>query len=167
MLNQLALNPPMDILTELGMIAFSARTRRLSDVITQGVLDIYKHQGLNFDLRYAPILLILKQRKAIISSEISEALGYTKSAISQTLVDMLKEGLIMEQADPGDRRKKQLRLTSKGQDVIQQLEPVWQKAEQIFLQLQAESGVDLLAHLSVLESSLAQKGIVERYAEVQ
>lgn len=157
----------MDILTELGMIAFSARTRRLSDVITQGVLEIYKRQGLNFDLRYAPILLILKQRQAIISSEISEALGYTKSAISQTLVDMLKEELIVEQADPGDRRKKQLRLTEKGQLFIQELEPIWQKAERIFLQLQEEAGIDLLAHLSVLEHALAGKGIVERYMEIQ
>jgi DNA-binding MarR family transcriptional regulator len=157
----------LDILKELGMIAFSARIRRLSDVITQGILDIYKENHLNFDLRYAPILLILKQKKIMISSEISEALGYTKSAISQTLFDMMRDGLLIEQADRLDRRKKQLKLTSKGKLLIKKLEPVWSHAEQIFINLQEEAGCDLLEHLSALEECLEHKGIVQRYREIQ
>ena len=41
----------MDFLTELGMISFSARLRRLSDQITQDVVKMYKHDGISVDLR--------------------------------------------------------------------------------------------------------------------
>lgn len=88
------------------------------------------------------------------------------TAISQTLANMLKEGLVIEEVNPEDRRQKQLKLTTQGKLLVQALEPVWEKAERVFSQLQTESGLDLLAHLTRLEECLTRQSITQRYQEI-
>lgn len=53
-------------------------------------------------------------------SEISERLGITNAASSQMLDQLVREGLILRSENQEDRRNKQIVLTKKGQQVIQE-----------------------------------------------
>jgi len=156
----------IDLLQELGWIGFSGRLRRLSDAITQEVLTVYRDQGVDFELRYAPVLLILHQKNQVISQEIAANLGFSRAAVSQIMVAMLKDDLITETPDPQDRRKRWLSLTSKGAALVAQLQPIWQQAERVFQQLAKETDLDLLGTLDQLEAALARRPLSERFTTI-
>lgn len=53
-------------------------------------------------------------------SDIGEELGITRAAASQLLERLVQQGLILRSEDPVDRRMKQIVLTSKGHQVLQE-----------------------------------------------
>jgi len=53
-------------------------------------------------------------------SGLSDHLGITKPAVSQLIERLVQMGLLLRTENPNDRRSKQLHITSKGKDLIQQ-----------------------------------------------
>ncbi|MEA2007959.1 MAG: MarR family winged helix-turn-helix transcriptional regulator [Chloroflexota bacterium] len=51
-------------------------------------------------------------------SDISEWLGVTNAAVSQSLDKLVNQGLVKRQENPQDRRSKQILLTSQGEDML-------------------------------------------------
>ena len=53
-------------------------------------------------------------------SDIGEVLGITSAAASQMLERLVQQGLVLRSEDPTDRRMKQIALTDKGRQVLQE-----------------------------------------------
>jgi DNA-binding MarR family transcriptional regulator len=53
-------------------------------------------------------------------SDIGENLGVTSAAASQMLERLVQQGLILRQEDPVDRRVKQVELTARGRQIVQE-----------------------------------------------
>ncbi|MEJ2352870.1 MAG: MarR family transcriptional regulator [Anaerolineales bacterium] len=53
-------------------------------------------------------------------SDIGDNLGVTNAAASQMLERLVRQGLILRQEDPDDRRVKQVELTGKGRQIVQE-----------------------------------------------
>jgi DNA-binding MarR family transcriptional regulator len=53
-------------------------------------------------------------------SDIGDNLGVTNAAASQMLERLVQQGLILRKEDPGDRRVKQVELTGKGRQIVQE-----------------------------------------------
>jgi DNA-binding MarR family transcriptional regulator len=74
--------------------------------------------GLSFS--QISILMRLVHRGNTSVSEVGEQLGVTNAAASQAVDRLVQLGLIERTEDPEDRRAKQLALTLKGRDLIDQ-----------------------------------------------
>ena len=61
--------------------------------------------------------------KPLMASELAEAFGVSRPNITNLLNSLLKKGMIVQVEDDSDRRKKRLRLSDKGQELLDQLEP--------------------------------------------
>ena len=59
----------------------------------------------------------------IFSSEIASARGLSRPHISATVTELIRKGLISQQDDPQDRRRKLLRVTSTGLEILYRLQP--------------------------------------------
>ena len=65
-------------------------------------------------------LFQIRHRGSIGVSNLGEDMGVTSSAASQMLERLVQQGLILRSEDPSDRRVKQVALTDKGLQVLQE-----------------------------------------------
>jgi len=66
------------------------------------------------------VMMQLYYRGACGMSEVSERYEITPAAASQLVDKLVQSGFIVREEDPSDRRAKNLNLTNKGRDLIQQ-----------------------------------------------
>ena len=56
-------------------------------------------------------------------TKLSKYLGLSQAATSSIMIGAESDGLVTYVSDPADRRKAQLKLTSKGRDLVAKLQP--------------------------------------------
>ncbi len=61
--------------------------------------------------------------KPLMASELAEAFNVSRPNITNLINGLLKKGMVEQIADEVDRRKKRLKLTSKGVALLKKLEP--------------------------------------------
>lgn len=69
----------------------------------------------------------------VFSSEIAAARGLSRPHISATVTELLKKGLIIQEDDPTDRRRKRLSPTAAGLAVLGRLQPQRQAVNDMLL----------------------------------
>ena len=70
------------------------------------------------------MLIVLHQNpEGIAPSTIAEKLGVTKATVSNMLVRMERDGLVVEKPSPGDARGKLICLTQDGRDFMNEILP--------------------------------------------
>jgi DNA-binding MarR family transcriptional regulator len=77
-----------------------------------------KEKGLSMS-QIGALLRIFRGGKSSVS-DIGDNLGVTSAAASQMLERLVQQGLILREEDPDDRRVRQIALTDKGRQVIQE-----------------------------------------------
>jgi GNAT superfamily N-acetyltransferase len=112
-----------------------------------------------------PILHLLTVRSALSITEIAAELHQTHSAVHQTARAMEQHQLLLSRRDRRDERRRVLKLSSKGQRLVAQLQPVWKVIRSCAEELIAESGIDLLGALRKMEKSLDSRAYYERISE--
>ena len=138
--------------------------RRLIAALDGGAQQVYDRLGVDFRPRYFPIARHLLEDGPTPVSQLSDLLGMTQPATSQTLREMERDGLIEFKAG-GDRRVRLASLSSKGLSLCHRLEPVWEAAASCAGDLGAEAGVDLDAVLTRLLAALDQRSFATRIEE--
>ena len=92
--------------------------------------EVYMHNSMSNFFHYSKesglsmsqigvLFQVLHKGNSAVSG-IGEELGITCAAASQMLERLVKQGLILRSEDPSDRRMKQIVLTDKGRQVVQQ-----------------------------------------------
>jgi DNA-binding MarR family transcriptional regulator len=74
---------------------------------------------------------------------------------------LVEKGLISERKDSEDQRKRLLQLTAKGLQLVEQMEPLWEKIKEANNQLLQESS-DLLISLDAVEKALDDQSMHDR-----
>ena len=87
---------------------------------------------------------------------ISDHLGVTNAAVSQSLDDLVQQGLTLRIEHPQDRRNKRLSLTPKGREVLQAGLDAQQAWMDVLQQLTDDEAAQLSAALRLLAEKLAQ-----------
>lgn len=105
-------------------IGLGTKLRRLTASLDDGVQAIYDANGLGFRPRYFPIVTRLQDGSATVG-ELAVAIGVSQPAVTQTLHEMIGEGLV-EIAIGEDRRSRIVSLSDHGQRIASQLDPIWQ-----------------------------------------
>ncbi|MDE1146656.1 MAG: MarR family transcriptional regulator [Azospirillaceae bacterium] len=87
----------------------------------------------------------------IFSSEIAAARGLSRPHISATVTELLRKGLIRQEDDPSDRRRKLLSATAEGLAVLRRLQPLRQSVNDLLLaDLDASQRRTLLEALRII-----------------
>lgn len=145
----------------LGGAAIGARLRRLSERVDRDATRVYAELGVAFEQRWMGVLDQLSRRDGPSVKELAETLGISHPSVSQTRASLLAAGLIEDQPDPTDGRRRTLQLTSAGRALVAGLRPVWDALEQASRDLDDEAQ-NAVAALDRLEVALDRRSLFDR-----
>ncbi|WP_426107853.1 MarR family winged helix-turn-helix transcriptional regulator [Massilia sp. TSP1-1-2] len=141
--------------------------RHLIELLDGAVGDAYETAGLNYRPRYTPVMRSLMAKEPATIGFIAEAAGITQPAATQTIALMVKDGIVSVQASPTDARKKMIRLTQHGRDLVPQLKMCWQATALASASLEAALPYSLTDVLDSAIRALAAKPFGERIREAR
>ncbi len=152
----------MDFMAEMAELAMASRLRRLSDIYWQGVTATYRQSGVDFDVRWATIFVLIARQGPVAVMEIAERLGITHPAVIQVINELEKHGLIASTKSETDGRKRLLTLSDTGQAMLPKLQPLWDAFIAVNKSMLAEQTHNLLVSLQEMEAQLAQRSFFDR-----
>ncbi|GAB4034790.1 MarR family winged helix-turn-helix transcriptional regulator [Spirosoma jeollabukense] len=155
----------MDFMADMAELALASRLRRLSDTYWQGVTAIYRQSGLDFDVRWATIFVLIARQGPVAVMEIAERLGITHPAVIQVINELEKHGLVVSAKSEQDGRKRLLTLSETGQAMLPQLQPLWDAFIAVNQDMLARQRHNLLTSLQEMEAQLAEKAFFDRIQE--
>lgn len=152
----------MDLIAELGASSLGSRFKRLGDLLYQDYAKLYQHAGVPFKPIWFLILNYLSTRSSGSITEIASALYVTHPHVTHIAADLIQRGLVQAFADPADGRRRMLRLTRRGRDLIEQARPVWEAIRRAQEQIIAEADSNVLRILERLEAAVYRSSVYER-----
>ncbi len=152
----------MDFMAEMAELALASRLRRLSDLYWQGVTATYRQSGIDFDVRWATIFVLIARQGPVAVMEIAERLGITHPAVIQVINELEKHHLIVSAKSDQDGRKRLLTLSETGQAMLPKLQPLWDAFVAVNRQMLGNQTHNLLSSLQEMEVQLAQRTFFDR-----
>ena len=124
-------------------------------------MDVFMHRSMRSWGRFAKstglsmpqfsLMMQLHYRGACGMSEVSERFEITPAAASQLVDKLVHSSLITREEDPHDRRAKLLKLSDKGEELIQQgIEERYRWVDQLAENLTAEERVQISEALNIM-----------------
>ncbi len=155
----------MDLVRELGAFAFASRLKRLGDRLKAEATLLYQKKGIEFSDSWFLVAYILSKNEILTVTDMAEALGISRPAISQVTGDMTRKGFVKSRADKGDRRRKKMSLTAKGKRIVNELEPIWEAIGECTQELLDSKSKNILHAISDIEDGLEKQNMVDRVEE--
>lgn len=156
----------MNIIDESGLLAISTRLQRLSEQIRKDGAGIYKAFGIEFEPKWFPVVYTLSAKKVLGIVELATEIGYTHPSTISLLKEMEKEKLIRSKKDKHDERKRLVQLTLKAEELIQQMEPVWELM--VIAMTEATATRDnLLQAISQVEENFKEQSFLQRVVQLK
>ena len=154
----------MNFYRDAGDLIFGTRLKRLSDRFLQDVARVYKQLNIPFEISWFPLFYLLNKNDLLSVTEIASELKITHSAVSQLAATIKEKGYIDFKKDKNDGRRKLISLTGQGQELLQQLKPVWDAIHSAMTALisAGEYSAALLPALEELENRISKYPIQER-----
>lgn len=132
------------------------KVRRLLAATDGDLQALYDARQSDFRPRYYPVMQLLLRQDTAGIVEMARAVGVSQPAITQTLLEMRRSGLVESKAGR-DRRSREVLLTSRGRDVARELAPLWAAAAQAAAGLDAELGTPLAELIERALAALEQR----------
>lgn len=155
----------MDFMADMAELALASRLRRLSDQYWQAVTAIYRQSGLDFDVRWATLFILIARQGPIAVMEMADRLGITHPAVIQVINELEKRGLIVSEKSEQDGRKRLLSLSEAGRAMLPRLQPLWEAFVAVNADMLSQQQHNLLASLADMEKQLAQRSFYDRVQE--
>lgn len=134
----------LDLSNQLGKLGEGLAAR--AGLTTQQWLVLLQVAGdPNF---HAPGGRPTRARGGVLGSEIALARGVSRASVSTIVAQLLAKGLVRQQPEEGDRRRKGLSITAKGRAALARLQASRRRANRVLLaELRAEQRSVLLRSL--------------------
>lgn len=142
-----------DFIREQGYKALDNRLKRISDRMSHDTRKFFKQIDIDVEPSWHLVFKLLKEYKMLTMVEIAEQLGYTHPSTVTMLKKMRSKGYITSERDPQDRRKHNIMLTEKSNDLLPQLEQIWTSCENAIYKMLKED-ITILSYLDKIEASL-------------
>ncbi|HZR36719.1 MAG TPA: MarR family transcriptional regulator [Nevskia sp.] len=95
--------------------------------------QVLRRHGLNYVTYTALMMMYGAEDQATTPSELSSATGEKPANITRICDELLEQGLIERNPSTEDRRRVVLRLTRRGERLVEQVQPeLWQRLERSF-----------------------------------
>jgi len=153
-----------DFLKELAFVGFTARVKRISDLLMYDARKVYEDLQIGIEPNWHLIFLLLKKEKQLTVTEIAYKLKFSHPAVIKIIKKMKDKGYIESITDSNDSRKQLLQLSIKSINELPRFEKEWDRIEMI---IQEFVDADFLAKLSEIENDLQQHGLFERYKSLK
>jgi DNA-binding MarR family transcriptional regulator len=135
--------------------------RHLVDTLDGAVEQAYARSGLDYRPRYTPIVRVLIDAGPASIQTIAQCAGITHSAVSQTVSQMVKRGLVSLQAS-SDARERIVALTPEGEAMVPALERHWAATNAAARALDEELSAPLSELLREAIEALERRPFTER-----
>lgn len=156
----------MNVINEAGILAISTRLHRLSEQLRKDGALIYKAFGIDFELKWFPVIFTIYKKEIASVVEIANEIGYTHPSTITLLKELEKQGLIQWEKDKQDERKRLFKLTQKGQQLIEKMKPVWELMSRILGDI-ADNTNNLLNAIDEAEEKIASQSFYQRALHVK
>lgn len=152
----------MNYLQSLGPLAIASRFKSLSDIFMRDMIRIYQKQNVDFEPRWFTFLHLIYFQGPLSITQIARQLNQSHPSSNQVANVLEKKGYVVSYKDKKDQRKRIIKLTEAGTQLINQLKPTWDAVEKAVESLLQESAPDLLNKLNQLEEHLMQEPMERR-----
>ncbi|MBO9691417.1 MarR family winged helix-turn-helix transcriptional regulator [Chryseobacterium sp.] len=156
----------MNVINEAGILAISTRLHRLSEQLRKDGALIYKAFGIDFELKWFPVIFTIYKKKIASVVEIANEIGYTHPSTITLLKELEKLQLIQWEKDQQDERKRLFKLTPKGNELIERMKPVWELMSQVLGTI-TDNKNNLLAAIDEAEEKIASQSFYQRALQVK
>lgn len=156
-----------DFLNQLGELALGSRLKRLSDRMMKDAAKVYQSYQHDVQPKWFVLLALLQQQGSVSVVQASQLLGVSQPAVSQFCRELLAKKLINSKAASNDSRKKMLTLTTKGSELVDQMQPMWQAVEQAAALLCEQVGNDFYQSIQRCEQLLDEQSLYQRVMEIK
>lgn len=156
----------MNIIDESGILAISTRLQRLSEQLRKEGAMIYKSFDIDFEPKWFPVIFTLHHKKMLSVVEIANEIGYTHPSTISLLKELEKQKLIQSKKDKQDERKRLIILSSKGNDLIEKMIPVWELISKVLGEI-ADNENNLLAAINEAEEKIAKQSFYQRMLQLK
>lgn len=150
---------------ELGAIAIGSRLKHLTELLMKDLAVVYRELDFEFEPRWFTFIHLLSTKQKLPLTVIAQQLNQTHVAANQVANALEKKKLIESIKDKRDQRKRILKLSRKGKNLVKELAPVWKAVEDAVNELLSESGSDLFPAIQKLEKAIEQKPMQARIKE--
>lgn len=152
----------IDLIQQLGSLAFASRLRRLSERLLRDVSSVYQTENMDFEARWFPVFYLLWRQSPLAVTVIAQRLHLTHPAVNQVAGAMEKAGLLSSTRDAEDDRRRLLSLSAGGKILAKKLQPIWQDIQEATSEVLTLSGADFLAAIARIEEALDKTSMHER-----
>ncbi len=156
----------MNVINEAGILAISTRLHRLSEQLRKDGALIYKAFGIDFELKWFPVIFTIYKKEIASVVEIANEIGYTHPSTITLLKELEKQDLIQWEKDKQDERKRLFKLTSKGNELIEKMKPVWELMAQVLGDI-SDNKNNLLTAIDEAEEKIANQSFYQRALQVK
>jgi DNA-binding MarR family transcriptional regulator len=140
--------------------------RHLIEHLDGSVERRYWSTGLAYKPRYTPIVRAFLHLQKASLREISQYAWITHSAVSQTVAQMRKAGLV-ESVEVTDARQRVVRLSAKANRMLPKLQSIWRATNTAADRLDADLPFPLSSLLANTIAALEKRSFEERILTVQ
>jgi DNA-binding MarR family transcriptional regulator len=151
----------MNVIDESGILAISTRLQRLAEQLRKEGVLIYTANNIEFEPKWFPVIYTLHFKPMLSVVEIASEIGYTHPSTISLLKELEKEKLIRSKKDKADERKRLIMLTTKGQELIERMKPVWEIIKAAAAEV-ADTQNNLMKAITEAEEKLKQQSFLDR-----
>lgn len=151
----------MNVIDESGILAISTRLQRLSEQFRKDGALLYKSYDIDFEPKWFPVIYTLHHKGVLGVVELASEIGYTHPSTISLLKELEKQKLIRSKKDKKDERKRLIQLSSKGEELIVRMQPIWQLMIGVFTEI-TDTENNLLKAITEVEEKLKQQGFLQR-----
>lgn len=152
----------MDIISNLGELAFATRLKQLSERLSKDVSLLYKKLNIDFEARWFVIFYSLLKHSPMTITGLADSLGISHTAVRQLIDEMSEKKLVTWSKGKYDRRKQMVTLTQKSKNIAVQLSAVWEEIRKATKDVIDTTGCDILSCLGNIEKQLDERNMFER-----
>lgn len=152
----------MDIIKELAALALASRLKRLSELLSKDVTNVYIESNIGFEARWFTFIYALAQNNTISVTELAQSLSISHTAVKQLAEELIRKGYVTSAKGTRDERQRLLTLSKKGQSLVKSLQPIWQKIEAANSELLKTAAPGFLESIEAIEKELEKMSMYER-----
>ncbi|SIT19527.1 MarR family protein [Chryseobacterium ureilyticum] len=156
----------MNVINEAGILAISTRMHRLSEQLRKDGAMIYKAFGIDFELKWFPVIFTIYKKELVSVVEIANEIGYTHPSTITLLKELEKLELVEWKKDKQDERKRMFQLTPKGKELIEKMKPVWELMYQVLGDL-VNNQNNLLEAINETEEKIMNQSFYQRALQLK
>jgi len=144
-----------DVVERLGHVALGTRLKRLGERLQAETTRFIEASGLPVPASQFPLLAALDRPDGLTVGELAEAVGVSQPGVTRSVSRLAVLGLVAVSHESGDRRRRAVRLTRRGSDVVETARAaVWPHVTAAVVGLCGDLDGPLLGQLGEIEARL-------------